>query len=71
MKRIFRVPDMHCPNCSMLLEGLEDELEGIRRIAASYRKQQMEVDFDETKVTVEQIISAANAIGYHPEPVSK
>jgi copper chaperone CopZ len=30
----------------------------------------MEVEFDETKLTVEQIIQAANEIGYHPEPVS-
>ena len=68
MKKTFRVLDMHCSNCAMHLEGLEDELPGIKRIHASYTKQVMEVDFDETKVTIEQIIAAANAIGYHPEP---
>ena len=25
------------------------------------------MEFDETKLTVDQIIKAANAIGYHPE----
>jgi copper chaperone len=68
MKIIFRVPDMECPNCAMHLEGLEDELPGIQRITASYKKLMMEVEFDETKVSVEQIITAANAIGYHPQP---
>jgi copper chaperone CopZ len=68
MKKTFRVPDMECPNCAMHLEGLEDELPGVKRIDASYKKQLMEVEFDETKVSIEQIISAANAIGYHPEP---
>ena len=68
MKKTFRVPDMECPNCAMHLEGLEDEIPGIRRVNASYRKQTMEVDFDETRLSIEQIISAANAIGYHPEP---
>ena len=70
MKKKFRVPDMECPNCAMHLEGLEDELPGVKRIDASYKKQLMEVEFDETKVTIEQIISAANAIGYHPEPAA-
>ena len=67
MKKVFRVPDMHCPNCSMHLEGLEDDLPGVKRISASYKKQVMEVDFDEATLTVEQIIAAANALGYHPE----
>ena len=67
MKKIFRVLDMECPNCAMHLEGLEDDLPGVKRVSASYRKQIMEVEFDETKLTVDQIIQAANAIGYHPE----
>ena len=70
MKKVFRVPDMECPNCAMHLEGLEDDLPGVKRITASYKKQIMEVEFDETKLSVEQIITAANAIGYHPEPVT-
>jgi copper chaperone CopZ len=69
-KLTFRVPDMQCPNCAMHLEGLEDELPGIKRIKASYKKQTMEVEFDETKLTVEQIIRAANALEYHPEVIS-
>jgi copper chaperone CopZ len=66
MKKIFRVPDMECPNCAMHLEGLEDDLVGIKRITASYKKQVMEVEFDEKILTIDQIIEAANAIGYHP-----
>lgn len=67
MKKVFRVSDMSCPNCAMHLEGLEDELPGVKRINASYKKLTMEVEFDEKMLTIEQIIKAANAIGYHPE----
>ena len=67
MKITFRVPDMECANCAMHLESLEDELPGIKRINASYRKQIMDIEFDETSVSVEQIIKAANVLGYHPE----
>ncbi len=70
MKMVFRVRDMECPNCAMHLEGLEDELPGVERISASYKKQLMEVEFDEAQLSVEQIIAAANAIGYHPELIS-
>jgi copper chaperone CopZ len=66
MKKIFQVSDMECPNCAMHLESLEDTLPGIKRITASYKKQVMEVEFDETKISVEQIIKAANSLGYHP-----
>lgn len=59
---------MMCPNCAMHLEGLEDELPGVKRITASYKKLTMEVEFDETLLTEPQIIAAANAIGYHLEP---
>ncbi len=69
MKMVFRVPDMQCPNCAMHLEGLEDHLPGVKRVSASYKKQVMEVEFDETKLSVQQIIGAANALGYHPEVV--
>ena len=68
MKISLRVPDMECSNCAMHLEGLEDELPGVKRINASYKKQTMEVEFDEKLVSLKQIIAAANAIGYHPEP---
>jgi copper chaperone CopZ len=67
MKKTFLVPDMSCPNCAMHLEGLEDELPGVQRITASYKKLVMEVEFDETILSTDQIIAAANAIGYHPE----
>ncbi len=68
MKTVFRVADMSCPNCAMHLEGLEDEVPGIKKVVASYKKQTMEVEFDESKLTLEQIIQAANTLGYHPEP---
>ena len=52
MKKIFNVPDMTCPNCAMHLEGLEDEIPGVNRITASYKKLVMEVEFDDTKLTM-------------------
>lgn len=69
MRRIFQVPNMHCSNCSMRLEGLEDDLPGVRDINASYHKQQMIVEFDEKVLSDEQIIAAVKKLGYLAIPV--
>lgn len=65
----FSVPTMHCSSCVMLLEGLEDEVDGIQRVEASYQKQRMDVEFDENRVSVEHIIVAARREGYEATPV--
>ena len=53
----------------MRLEGIEDELVGIKKISASYRKQQMEVEYDDSHVTEQQIIAAAQHLGYEAIPL--
>jgi copper chaperone CopZ len=63
-KIIFKVKNMKCGNCAMQLESIEDDLAGIRSITASYYKQQMDVEFNENIVSVEQIIQAAKQKGY-------
>ena len=67
LKQTFSIPDMTCTNCAMKLESLEDDLNGVHEINASYHKQQMVVEYDEAKITVEQIIAAAKQ---KPETIS-
>lgn len=64
VKKTFRVPDMSCTNCAMKLESLEDTLDGVKEINASYHKLQMTVEYDETKLSDEQIIAAVKKKGY-------
>jgi len=64
VKQVFRVTDMHCTNCVMRIEGLEDDLPGVRRVRASYKKQQVEVEFDENIVGADQIVAAIQQVGY-------
>jgi copper chaperone CopZ len=67
-KKTFKVPDMSCTNCAMKLESLEDSLDGVKEINASYHKLQMTVEYDETKLTDEQIIAAVRKKGYQAVP---
>lgn len=67
VKKTFRVTDMHCTNCAMKIEEIEDDLPGIKQVSASYKKMQMTVEFDETKVSEAQIFEAVNRKGYTVE----
>jgi copper chaperone CopZ len=64
IKKIFKVPDMSCTNCAMKLESLEDTLDGVEEINASYHKLEMVIIYDETKLSDEQIIAAVKKKGY-------
>ncbi len=64
IKQTFRVADMHCSNCAMRIESLEDELPGVKSISASYVKGQMVVEFDEARISAEAIIAAVAEKGY-------
>jgi copper chaperone CopZ len=69
IKKTFKVPDMTCTNCAMKLESLEDTLDGVKEINASYHKLQMTVEYDESILTDEQIIAAVKKKGYQALPV--
>ncbi len=63
-KQTFRVTDMHCSNCAMRIEGLEDDLPGVKRVRASYHKGQVEVEYDETQLGADEIVAAISELGY-------
>ena len=64
IKKVFKVEDMTCPNCAIKLESLEDTLDGVKEINASYHKLQMVVEYNEAKLTEDQIIAAVKKKGY-------
>lgn len=64
IKKTFRIPDMHCSACVMKLEGLEDDLPGVRLVQASYQKQSMVVEYDDGKVSEGEIRRVVERLGY-------
>ena len=64
LKQTFRVSDMHCSNCAMKIEGLEDDLPGVKSVNASYQKGLVVVEYDETRLTAEAVIQAIKKQGY-------
>ena len=66
-RKVFKVLDMQCSNCPMIIESIEDILPGISNISASYHKQQVVVDYDDALLSEKQIISAIEKKGYTVE----
>ncbi|HSM23248.1 MAG TPA: heavy-metal-associated domain-containing protein [Anaerolineaceae bacterium] len=67
VKIVFKIPDMHCSACVMKLECLEDDLPGVRMVKASYQKQSMLVEYDDSNVSEEEIRNAIQGLGYTVE----
>lgn len=63
-KQVFNVRGMHCSACVMTLEGLEDELTGIRSLKVSLHKQRAEIDYDESVISEDAIRRAFEREGY-------
>lgn len=68
LKKTFKIPDMTCTNCAMKIESLEDDLDGVKEINASYHKLEMVIEYDESKLSDEQIIAAVKKKGYTATP---
>ncbi len=68
IKKTFRVTDMHCSNCAMRIEEIEDDLPGVRQVSASYHKMLVTVEYDESRVSEAQLIDAVKKKGYTAVP---
>jgi copper chaperone CopZ len=64
MKATIIIGDMHCSNCAITLESIEDELPGITHLVASYQKQSMTVQFEPNVIDVSDIIQEIHKKGY-------
>ena len=68
MKKItLKIIDMHCVNCAMTLQSLEDDLPGVKQVDASYRSGKMVVEYNDSKLSIDQIINAIRELGYTAE----
>ncbi|MFH1501230.1 MAG: sulfite exporter TauE/SafE family protein [archaeon] len=62
MKNTFKINGMHCNSCERLIESeLKDK---VNRISVSYKKGTAEIDFDESKISVNEIKKIIGKSGY-------
>ena len=60
----IRVEGMVCGHCEIAVKDAIRKLPGVKKAKASKRKKQAEAEYDESLVSLAQIIEAVNATGY-------
>ena len=61
---VLKVPDMTCGHCELSVQEALDDLDGVERAKADHATGDVEVDYDEDKVSVEQMGEAVEEVGY-------
>ncbi len=61
---VLKVPDMTCGHCELSVQEALDELDGVERAKADHATCDVEVAYDEGKVSVEQMGEAIEEVGY-------
>ncbi len=69
IKQTFEIKGMHCTGCVMAVEGAIEDLAGVKTANTNYARQIAEVEYDERKVTADQIVAAVVEAGYEAQPV--
>ncbi|MEM4245230.1 MAG: heavy-metal-associated domain-containing protein [Candidatus Nanoarchaeia archaeon] len=64
MKTKIEVEGMHCKSCEMLLKDSLEEIKGVKKAKANRMKKEIEVEYDESQVTIAAIKLAIMKEGY-------
>lgn len=60
----FKIEGMHCTSCSMNIDDLLEETEGVIKAETSYAKAKSVVTYDPKKVSLEKIKKVINSLEY-------
>lgn len=64
VKKKLKIEGMHCTSCAMNIDMDLEDLDGVKAAKTSYAKQESEVEFEEEKLGIAQIILTINKTGY-------
>ena len=71
IKKKLKIEGMHCTSCAMNIDFDLEDLEGVKKCQTNYAKQESEVEFDEEKITLNQVLKQIEETGYQAKPVSQ
>jgi copper chaperone len=60
----LNVPDISCNHCKDTIEGAVGQLEGIETVQVDVEQRTVAVAFDETEISLPQIVAALDEAGY-------
>lgn len=69
VKKKLKIEGMHCSSCAMNIDFDLEDLEGIKTAKTNYARQESEVEYDEEKVKIKDIIESIGKTGYKAQPL--
>lgn len=64
----FRVLDFDCPSCAGTVERTLSNLEGVRHVEVHYTTGRVEVEYDDSVATPDELEQTIEIQGYTPQP---
>ncbi len=62
--RVLRVPDMSCGHCELSVQEALDELDGVEGANADHTKGEVELTYDASRVSDEELRETIEEAGY-------
>ncbi|WP_346862189.1 heavy metal translocating P-type ATPase metal-binding domain-containing protein [uncultured Draconibacterium sp.] len=63
----FYIPVIHCASCIWLLEHLQKLHSGIKHSFVNFTRKEVDITFDETKISLRQLVELLSSIHYIPD----
>jgi mercuric ion binding protein len=67
---IFKVEGMHCPLCTTAVKKAIRKLDGVQKASARLNNKEVKVIYDETKVSINDILKAIKTTSYEGIEIS-
>lgn len=67
---IFKVEGMHCPLCTTAVKKAVRKLDGVQKASARLNNKEVKVIYDETKVSINDILKAIKTTSYEGVEIS-
>jgi copper chaperone CopZ len=64
----FRVLDFDCPSCAGTVERALSNLEGVRHVEVHYTTGRVEIEYDNSVATPDELEQTIEIQGYTPQP---
>lgn len=70
VKQKLKIIDMHCTSCALNIDFDLEDLAGVIKAQTNFAKQTSEVEFDEEKIKLNEILNQIKKTGYIAEPLN-
>lgn len=64
VKQQFEIQGMHCVGCAMTIDGVIEDLPGVKSASTNYKRQVAVVEYDERQVSETDILRVIHEAGY-------